>query len=349
MSHKRTMGQVQTVSSFFPFGERHPFHHGRALAGYAHDDSDDEDGCSSVVEYVEFSAAKRSFFLSSCTSPCPASPLPSPTSSATPRKRYRIQIVSDVHLEHRDNRIPTIPRLAPYLALLGDIGYPDSYIYKAFLHRMSAQFEKVFVLCGNHEFYTSDMETTKEAVRKVCSEKDNLFFLDRTSMWLDGEGSVRILGCTLWSHVTPEQTRAVANSLNDYRLIYEDAAQKQRGPFAKLLRVEHTNKIHAEEKAWLEENLRIAKQQEEEVVVLTHHAPILNSCHPKYHNSPISSAFATDLAAEGLISAPMVAWAYGHTHYSSVVNVNGVKVLSNAMGYPHEAESKYNSDMVLEV
>ena len=41
-----------------------------------------------------------------------------------------IQVLSDVHLEHRKGKQPNVFPMAKYAALLGDIGYPDSKIYK---------------------------------------------------------------------------------------------------------------------------------------------------------------------------------------------------------------------------
>jgi hypothetical protein len=150
---------------------------------------------------------------------------------------------------------------------------------------------------------------------------------------------VRILGCTLWSHVPEEDVSMVQRQMNDYNLI--------RLGKRKLL-ASDTNAWHAEDVAWLKSELQQAKEAGERVVVLTHHAPIMKSCHPRYYGQQINCAFATPL--EHLITDPPVAaWLYGHTHYCSEVRVNGVRVISNAMGYPHEKAEGFDPTFVLHV
>jgi hypothetical protein len=40
--------------------------------------------------------------------------------------------------------------------LVQDIGHPKKENYFAFLAAQAARFERVFVVTGNHEYYTSD-------------------------------------------------------------------------------------------------------------------------------------------------------------------------------------------------
>src|SRR4051794_14988066 len=88
------------------------------------------------------------------------------------------------------------------------------------------------------------------------------------------EEGVRVVGCTLWSHVPEEDVSCVQRQMNDYHLI--------RMGKRKLL-VEDTNRWHDEALAWLKSQLAKAKEAGERVVVLTHHAPIMKSCHPRYY------------------------------------------------------------------
>jgi len=65
---------------------------------------------------------------------------------------YRFQYVSDLHLEFR-KKVLRIPPVAPFLLLAGDIGYPCRSLYREFLRYAAHDFEKVFLVAGNHEFY----------------------------------------------------------------------------------------------------------------------------------------------------------------------------------------------------
>ena len=64
-----------------------------------------------------------------------------------------LQYVSDLHLEKGFKR-NIIPK-KPNLILGGDIGYVFKKSYEEFLlYKISPNFEKVFILSGNHEYDT---------------------------------------------------------------------------------------------------------------------------------------------------------------------------------------------------
>jgi hypothetical protein len=111
-------------------------------------------------------------------------------------EQFRLQILSDVHLEMREGRLPEVPATAPYLALLGDIGYPHvGTDYQRFLLHLADRpssssseergWERIFVLAGNHEYYKGHYEKVKPIIASVCAMRpDKLVFLDRTAVRL---------------------------------------------------------------------------------------------------------------------------------------------------------------------
>ena len=64
----------------------------------------------------------------------------------------KFQYISDIHLEFC-KKIPKIKVLANNLCLLGDIGYPNTKIYKQYINQCSRNHKNVFVIFGNHCFY----------------------------------------------------------------------------------------------------------------------------------------------------------------------------------------------------
>ncbi|ELR17492.1 Ser/Thr phosphatase family superfamily protein [Acanthamoeba castellanii str. Neff] len=258
---------------------------------------------------------------------------------------FRLQILSDVHLEMREGKLPAVPATAPFLALLGDIGYPHvGGDYQRFLLHLADRpapasssdvapeergWDRIFVLAGNHEYYKGHYEKVKPIIAGVCAMRpDKLMFLDRTAVRLDKEG-VWLLGCTLWTHIPESEGAEASRMVNDYYNI--------------KLSVDDTNAFHEEELNWIKEQVdRITAQHgDDRIVVLTHHAPTPNSVNPAHHCLD-ASAF-TDL--EAYIKAhtpPIAAWAYGHTHWCSRTTLEGERggpgcqVVSNAMGYPRE-------------
>ncbi len=97
-----------------------------------------------------------------------------------------LQICSDLHIEFYDD-YPSIPQTtliqpsSPYLCLLGDIGLANDEKYRQFLLDCSDRFQTVFVVAGNHEYYHNTVEKTKNKIREICKERENLVLMDKTS------------------------------------------------------------------------------------------------------------------------------------------------------------------------
>jgi predicted MPP superfamily phosphohydrolase len=188
----------------------------------------------------------------------------------------KIQIASDIHLELNSTckDLPEIIPKAPILVLAGDIGIVSKQeyyeIYCAFLKEQSKQFEIVFVLAGNHEFYGGEYNQCIMLIEKACNTLPNVLFMNRTSYLYenkrDKSDRVRVLGCTLWSNVPYDVASSVENCLNDYRRI-----QINDGNTTRNLTVQDTNAMHDQDVEFLENEIEKAEDQGENVCVLTHH------------------------------------------------------------------------------
>eukprot|EP00029_Vermamoeba_vermiformis_P007400 TRINITY_DN3198_c0_g1_i1.p1 TRINITY_DN3198_c0_g1~~TRINITY_DN3198_c0_g1_i1.p1 ORF type:complete len:290 (-),score=62.57 TRINITY_DN3198_c0_g1_i1:26-850(-) len=256
----------------------------------------------------------------------------------------QFQIMSDLHIEFfvDEIRIEKFEPKAPYVALLGDIGNPRKPLYEKFIEEQSKQFKEVFVLAGNHEYYTNVYEDAQKMMVDICAKFPNVHFMQKKSVKI---GKYRILGTTLWSHVPDDNAQQVQRSLNDYAMI---STREQDGKTRKI-RIADTNRWFKDELEWLEGEIKAAKEAGEEVVVMTHHAPTMKKTSaPQYENSAINCAFATDL--EHLFGPPVKAWFYGHTHYSNDQKFNGTRVVSNQHGYFMGKENTgYRKEMVVEI
>jgi len=243
--------------------------------------------------------------------------------------------MSDLHLEFGTgyNSFHIRPG-APYLCLLGDIGLAihEEKLLR-FLERQLESFKIVFFLLGNHEAYSSSYPFAKSlftSFRQQCEEKRKVdkslgefVFLDQTRY--DVDDNVTILGCTLYSNVIPEQYQDVRLSLNDFYEIKDWSVEKH-------------NAAHESDVKWLREQLAQLhdKEPERRVMILTHHSPTLvpEANDPRHRNSPLTSAFCTDLVPGGQLNLQQVkVWAYGHTHFNSDVKIEGTRLYSNQRGY----------------
>ena len=73
----------------------------------------------------------------------------------------KLHVLSDIHLEFYktlpklEKKFQSIdPSATNILCLCGDIGYPHTKIYKWFITWCSEHFTKVFIITGNHEYYS---------------------------------------------------------------------------------------------------------------------------------------------------------------------------------------------------
>jgi predicted phosphohydrolase len=278
------------------------------------------------------------------------------SSLVEPLPSVRFQLASDIHLEflagkHR-NLIPTLPVKAPILALLGDIGYPNSTVYQEFLLHQADKFEHVLVIAGNHEYYKQSVQAANRTIAEISKKKENIHFLNRTSVQI---GNVLFLGCTLWTNIPDEKEEEIEMVCNDYRCIYTeqdalatdssetkltekedneteisgDGEQKTRRITAK-----DTKRWHREELEWILGEVEKVKRDKPDlkVVVLTHHAPSKWRClEPFTRDRP--HQFMTYTNLESHFGPPIVVWAFGHTHWSSDNIINGTRVVSNQYGY----------------
>jgi predicted phosphodiesterase len=234
----------------------------------------------------------------------------------------RVQILSDLHLEvGQQYSSYTFPVSAPFLLLGGDIGRLIDYDgYRKFLEAQVSRYQKVFLVLGNHEFYGLDYESGLATAQRLAEEPklaNTLVLLNKVG-WNDTKSSLTVIGCTLWSLIPEDASSIVESKVSDFKKIDGWTVQKH-------------NEIHAAETSWLREE--VAQRAGRRLLVATHHAPCMQgTSRPEHSNSPWTPAFATDLLnQEGWDG--INTWVFGHTHYSTDLRRNGIRVVANQRGY----------------
>lgn len=127
----------------------------------------------------------------------------------------------------------------------------------------------------------------------------------------------------------------IKRSVNDFEMIF---VQDESSNILRKLEVADVVKWHKVCIMKLKEAARVPKKEHKKLIVLSHHAPTFQgSSSAKDENSPIGSAFCTNLdvlmdyGGDSETSA-IHTWAFGHTHHCSDQRINGVHVLSNQYG-----------------
>jgi predicted phosphohydrolase len=95
--------------------------------------------------------------------------------------------------------------VADNLIICGDIRQPSSQIYKDFFHKYSTQYDKIFMVTGNHEYYHARLtiDEINDSIHNIMSQYHNVIFLNNLSYIVS---DIRIIGTTLWTNpisITP--------------------------------------------------------------------------------------------------------------------------------------------------
>lgn len=249
----------------------------------------------------------------------------------------RIQIFSDLHLEFGPADLATTD--AQIIVLAGDIA-PGL----AGLDVACTMFagRPVIYVAGNHEYYGQALPQLTQQL-KDAARGTHVHFLDNEEAVVQG---VRFLGATLWTDfgLFGDALRETASDvagryMNDYRVVRDSRNDAQLQP-------EATRALHLESRTWLEHALKTPFAGP--TVVVSHHAPSVQSIDPLFRGDPISAAYASNL--EALMGRDQVVlWVHGHTHRSVDYAIAGTRVVSNQRGYPDQRHTGFRPNLVVEV
>lgn len=250
------------------------------------------------------------------------------------------QIISDLHLETHSSYDFPIKQTAPNLALLGDIGQIAHDGLFDFLERQLKRYWNVIFILGNHEPYGTSwvlanarvraFEARMQALRK-SSTIGNFMFLDQ-GRW-DVNENLTVLGCTLFSSVSSQRVE-VEKRLRDFREIRDWTVEDH--VFA-----------HHSNLGWLNDQVKAISETEPQrkIAVFSHYSPTLDgqAVAPRHRDSPISSAFATDMGQERCwTDQAVIFWAFGHTHFNcDFIDEHGKRIIANQKGYASALEADY--------
>ena len=87
-------------------------------------------------------------------------------------RKLLVQVYSDIHIELW-NKIPELPVKAKYLFLAGDICNQIHPLFYPFFDYCSSNWEKVFYISGNHEYYVKN----NNAYEEILSRHANIIFI----------------------------------------------------------------------------------------------------------------------------------------------------------------------------
>lgn len=235
----------------------------------------------------------------------------------------KVQYCSDIHLEFPQNKKyltkNPIKPTGDILILAGDTCHFSEYAFgQKFFDDISKNYEMVFLIPGNHEFYGGkDISITDEPVRQQIRE--NIWLYNNVSTVYR---NVEFIFTTLWSMISMKASRAIKQYMADFRYI------KYQG---NIIDITDYNLLHQRALQFLER--AISNSNTNKKVVITHHLPSVLCNVEEFKNSPYNEAFCVDLT-ELIENSNINYWIFGHSHRNVPhINLNGTTLITNQLGY----------------
>ena len=219
----------------------------------------------------------------------------------TERVSLRIQVVSDLHLEHR-NSPPALAADVDVLVVAGDLAPSKQSWLVAGAVEQWHDAKHILYVPGNHEFYDVDIDAGREILAGQC-RIHGVTLLDRASVTIEG---VRFIGATLWTDFRLDGIEAEAEAheaalaIPDFDSAIRHAATG--GALTTFIRYAagggrfttfESARHHGDERAFIERELAAACEGGTTAVVITHHAPTPQSVAPHFEGDPRNAAFVT--------------------------------------------------------
>lgn len=229
----------------------------------------------------------------------------------------KIAYCSDLHLEFNSIELKNEMN-ADVLILAGDIcvvKHFDSKIEK-FFDNISSEFEQIFYVLGNHEYYHGNMDEEFNKLVELADPYDNITIINNRFVRID---NVKFLFSSLWTNLNdndPITYTVIRNTMNDVKLIEGLTEEKWITMFNNSF-------------SFLSDELDV----DEDCVVVTHHAPSFRSVYDDdKHDYKTNGGYCSNLE-EFIIDREPLIWIHGHTHHKVDYIIGNTRIVSNPRGY----------------
>jgi len=247
----------------------------------------------------------------------------------------KIRLYSDLHIEFED--FCASAEGADVIVLAGDIDIGIKGI--DWVKRQNFNCPVIYVL-GNHEYYKHRYPSLIGKV-KAHAQGKNIHVLENESVDIDG---VRFHGATLWTNFELFGDPRVAGY--ECQQVMTDFKQIRKEPSFSKLRSLDVAVIHSQSINWLSNSLKQSEGLTN--VVVTHHAPNIESVPQRYKDDITAAAYASDLSKFVDEHKPDF-WLHGHLHASSHYQLGSCQVACNPRGYSGELNDEFDPLFTLEV
>lgn len=247
----------------------------------------------------------------------------------------KVQVISDLHLEFGSTEL-TFDK-ADVLIIAGDLHTGTKGV--EWIVRNVPGIPVVYVL-GNHEYYKGAYPKTLFKIQEAA-QNTNVIVLENESIQIE---DLYFHGATLWTDFELFGNARYYGSLCQERM--NDYKKIRRTPSYSKLRSIDTYGIHKRSLHWLKETLEKHKGQKN--IVVTHHAPSINSIPENFRQDSVSSAYASNLEAFIKDYTPNF-WIHGHIHSPKRYFIDQTEVICNPHGYSGEKYNGFEKELYISI
>lgn len=246
------------------------------------------------------------------------------------------KVISDIHINKQHN-LQISPWFASedkqrFLIIAGDIGPLNHWSdVKSVLIEMAKRVKQVVLILGNHESAYSDFFKAPQMMQQLIDSTglSNITLLHRSSLIHD---NIALIGATLWSDLDNHQEVLLAEHQRKFDAFFEHTYPN----ISPKERFEIMAEKYHRQKNWIFSEIARHKKNNKKIIVITHHAPSLQSINPKFKNDDKQHFYASELDDEISQSQPNI-WIHGHTHFHNDYTIGKTRVIANTLGLASEA------------
>lgn len=236
------------------------------------------------------------------------------------------------------------------LVIAGDLGHDNDQNIMIIKLLRQIYFKHIICVLGNHDYYLInskvaahyDNDSFKRAqeMRDLLNSIDGVYCLDGNVVEIDG---VRFGGCDSWydgqyvlHHLNPHYEYDLDHVQNLWKHTMNDA--------------HHMPNVKLFDALWDIERPKIEAIYQQCDVMITHVMPSINPEHvDKMYRSDKATGYFTFDGQKYLKETTAHTWIYGHSHSNQDVEVHGVRMIANQLGYRNEAIKNGMQDKRLEI
>ena len=247
------------------------------------------------------------------------------------------------------SKATSIPALAPDAEIVVLAGRPRTGRTSASIGDVADRWagaRAILYVPGNHEYYGSDIEGARRTLADEC-RRYGVTLLDRHAVTID---AVRFIGATLWTDFAlngpvdePWAHYQASQIMSDFTGAIEDRSAPDG-----LFTTHASARLHAEDRAFIEAQLRETQGSAITPIVITHHAPSRRCVRPWYARSALNSCFASDLDQLIAQYQPPL-WVHGHLHDPVDEMLGETRVIANPRGDSRVEGYGFNPELVIDI